>query len=107
MSDLTKIEILLSDLEILESLTKNLIADHNRAVEEKTALESRLTKILEENKNLRKRVGELERDNDSLKTGTYAANLSLFDQMSDHEKDILVHKINDLILKINKHLIKL
>ncbi|MBK7866744.1 MAG: hypothetical protein IPJ75_06980 [Ignavibacteriales bacterium] len=107
MSDLTKIEILLSDLEILESLTKNLIADHNRAVEEKTALESRLTKILEENKNLRKRVGELERDNDSLKTGSYAANLSLFDQMSDHEKDILVHKINDLILKINKHLIKL
>ena len=45
MSDLTKIEILLSDLEILESLTKNLIADHHRAVEEKTALESRLTKI--------------------------------------------------------------
>lgn len=107
MSDLTKIEILLSDLEILESLAKNLIADHQRAVEEKTALESRLTKILEENKNLRKRVGELERDNESLKTGTYAANLSLFDQMSDHEKDILVHKINDLILKINKHLIKL
>lgn len=107
MSDLTKIEILLSDLEILESLTKNLIADHHRVVEEKTALESRLTKILEENKNLRKRVGELERDYDSLKTGTYAANLSLFDQMSDHEKDILVHKINDLILKINKHLIKL
>jgi phage shock protein A len=107
LSDLTKIEILLSDLEILESLTKNLIADHHRAVEEKTALESSLTKILEENKNLRKRVGELERDYDSLKTGTYAANLSLFDQMSDHEKDILVHKINDLILKINKHLIKL
>lgn len=107
MSDLTKIDVLFSDLDSLQVLVKTLISDHNRAVEERNALESRLTKVLEENKNLRKQISDFEKENDSLKTGTFAAQLSLFNEMSDHEKDILVQKINDLIVKINKHLINL
>jgi len=107
LSDLTKIDVLFSDLDSLQNLVKALIADHNRAVEERNALESRLTKVLEENKNLRKHIAELEKESDTLKSGTFATHLSLFQEMSDHEKEILVQKINDLILKINKHLINL
>ncbi len=107
MSDLTKIDVMFSDLESLERSLKSLLADRSRRSEERNALESRLTKILEENKGLRKRVAELEAENETLKTGSFGGSLSLFEQMSEHEKAIMAQKINDLILKINRHLINL
>lgn len=107
MSDLTKIDVMFSDLESLERSLKSLLADRGRISEERNALESRLTKILEENKGLRKRVAELEAENETLKTGSFGGSLSLFEQMSEHEKAIMAQKINDLILKINRHLINL
>ncbi len=107
MSDLTKIDIMFSDLEALERSLKSLLGDHSRVTEERHALESRMSKILDENKNLRKRVAELEAENETLKSGSFGGSISLFEQMSDHEKAIMAQKINDLILKINRHLINL
>jgi chromosome segregation ATPase len=107
LSDLTKIEILLTDLETLETLVKNLIADNNRAVEERSALEARLAKVLEENKQLRKQLSSLERENEHLASGSFSSHFPFTEKLGDHEKEILVNKINDLILKVNKHLINL
>jgi hypothetical protein len=107
LSDLTKVDVLFNDLDYIEKSLKSLILDHSRVSEERSALEARLTRILEENKTLRQKVSELEAENESLKSGSMGLNTALFEKLSEHEKELMIQKINEIIVKINRHLINL
>jgi predicted nuclease with TOPRIM domain len=101
LTDLTKHEVLLNELTNIHTLVSILVNNFKSLQEEKSGLESSLSALMEENKDLLQRVEVLEKQLDE--NSNISLNL-LSDSLDTNEKQELKNKIQILVDKIDMHL---
>jgi chromosome segregation ATPase len=99
--DLAKYELLISDLNNLESQIVILKNKFNDTSEHSNELEVSLNEVQEDRLLLRKRISELESDMEKIKKDKENIN---FKSLTLEERESLKDKIKDLVKRIDHHL---
>ncbi|HLG31526.1 MAG TPA: hypothetical protein VI362_00665 [Ignavibacteriaceae bacterium] len=99
--DLAKYELLISDLNNLESQIVILKNKFNDTIEHSNELEVSLNEVQEDRLLLRKRISELETDVEKIKKDKENIN---FKSLTLEERESLKDKIKDLVKRIDHQL---
>ena len=99
--DLAKYELLIGDLNNLESQIVILKNKFNDTAEHSNEIEVSLNEVQEDRLLLRKRISELESDMEKIKKDKENIN---FKSLTLEERESLKDKIKDLVKRIDHHL---
>lgn len=101
MTDLTKHDVLLTELTNIHTLVSVLLNNFKSLREEKSNLEKSFSAVREENKELLQRIEALEKQLVENKDNSLN---SLFGSLDNNEKEELKNKIQNLVNRIDLHL---
>ncbi|MBK8946016.1 MAG: hypothetical protein IPM32_12210 [Ignavibacteriae bacterium] len=103
MSESTKYDLFMKEIESLEQMVQGYVAESENATNEKNILKQKVDSLLKENEVLVLKIKELEKklnsvDEKSLTAGIKKTNLDL------QERQNLKNQIDDLIARIDYHI---
>ncbi|MCL5029200.1 MAG: hypothetical protein M1480_09300 [Bacteroidetes bacterium] len=101
MADLTKYEILISELSSIEAQLSNLIHKNQELVEQNSELQSQLIQLKNENTYLTQKLSSLEKETNSQNN---EGEINLFNSLNLKERENLKVRLQNLISKIDYHL---
>ena len=101
MTDLTKHDVLLTELTNIHTLVSVLLNNFKSLREEKSNLEKSFSAVRAENKELLQRIEALEKQLVENKDNSLN---SLFGSLDNNEKEELKNKIQNLVNRIDLHL---
>ncbi len=101
MSELTKHDYFMEELNSLEKRIYAFVQKHNEIVNENSELKATIKKLEKENEVLNLKLEELEEKITKISNGDFDLQ---FADMSPEEKQNLKNKIGDLISRIDYHL---
>jgi hypothetical protein len=101
MSDLSKYEILLNELNTIEAQLSILIHKNKELIAQTGNQEMELLQLKKDNSILQLKIASLENENKALKNG---GDNSLFNSLNLKERENLKVKLQNLLSKIDYHL---
>ncbi len=101
MAELTKYEILISELSSIESLVSTLIHKNQELVDQNSELQSQLINLKNENTFLSQKISSMEKE---IGSQNNEGEINLFNSLNLKERENLKVRLQNLISKIDYHL---